>query len=178
MVQGGRSEPGTRLKFNELCRSPGVGLSVVREALSRLTSEGRVIAEPQRSFSIALVSAGEPTDLTYVRAHIECLCLQRAIAVRDVGWKGRVVAACRLHQVQERKTAAIAVARPAPWDATVRRGNARTARQKVRCLKAGRIANSGWAGALTGHGRASVSMCESLALQHCSIPGHFRLDIY
>ena len=124
MVQDGRSEPGTRLKFNELRRSPGAGLSVVREALLRLTSECPVIAEPQRGFSIAPVLADEPTDLTHVQAHIECLCLQRAIAVRDVGWEGQVVAACRLNQVQERKTAAIAVTRPAPWDATVCRGNA------------------------------------------------------
>jgi DNA-binding GntR family transcriptional regulator len=89
----GRAEPATRLKINDLCRAHGVSLSAVREALSRLTSEGLVIAEPQRGFSVAPVSASELTDLTQVRTQIECLCLGRAIAVGDVDWEAQVVAA-------------------------------------------------------------------------------------
>ena len=89
----GSSAPATRLKINDLCRAHGVSLSAVREALSRLTSEGLVIAEPQRGFSVAAVSANELADLTRVRAQIECLCLERAIAVGDVDWEAQVVAA-------------------------------------------------------------------------------------
>lgn len=89
----GRAEPATRLKINDLCRAHGVSLSAVREALSRLTSEGLVVAEPQRGFSVAPVSADELTDLTQVRTQIECLCLERAIAVGDVDWEARIVAA-------------------------------------------------------------------------------------
>ncbi len=88
-----RSEPGARLKINDLCRAHGVSLSAVREALSRLTSEGLVIAEPQRGFSVAPVSANELIDLTQVRTQIECLCLERAIAVGDVDWEAQVIAA-------------------------------------------------------------------------------------
>jgi len=65
----------------------------VREALSRLTSEGLVVAEPQRGFRVAPISAAELRDLTGVRAHIEGLCLDRAIAVGDVGWGAQLVAA-------------------------------------------------------------------------------------
>ncbi len=89
----GHAEPATRLKINDLCRAHGVSLSAVREALSRLTSEGLVIAEPQRGFSVAPVSADELTDLTQVRTRIECLCLERAIAVGDVDWEAQIVAA-------------------------------------------------------------------------------------
>lgn len=89
----GRSKPAARLKINDLCRSHDVSLSAMREALSRLTSEGLVVAEPQRGFSTAPVSAGELTDLTQVRTHIECLCLERAIAAGDVEWEAQVVAA-------------------------------------------------------------------------------------
>lgn len=89
----GHSEPAARLKINDLCRAHGVSLSAVREALSRLTSEGLVIAEPQRGFSVAPVSASELTDLTKVRTEIECLCLERAIAVGDVDWEAQIVAA-------------------------------------------------------------------------------------
>ncbi len=99
----GRSEPAARLKINDLCRSLGVSLSAVREALSRLTSEGLVIAEPQRGFRVAPVSATELTDLTQVRTHIECLCLDRAIAVGDVDWEAILVAAFhRLSRAPER----------------------------------------------------------------------------
>ena len=102
----GRSEPATRLKINELCRSLGVSLSAVREALSRLTSEGLVIAEPQRGFRVAPVSATELTDLMQVRTHIECLCLERAIALGDLEWEAMLLAAYhRLSRAPERDPA-------------------------------------------------------------------------
>ena len=102
----GRSEPAARLKINELCRSLGVSLSAVREALSRLTSEGLVIAEPQRGFRVAPVSATELTDLTNVRVHIECLCFERAIALGDLEWEAMLLAAFhRLSGVPERDPA-------------------------------------------------------------------------
>ena len=43
-----RLPPGSKLKIQELCTRYAVGLGAIREALSRLTSEGLVIAEPQR----------------------------------------------------------------------------------------------------------------------------------
>lgn len=99
----GRSEPAARLKINDLCRSLGVSLSAVREALSRLTSEGLVVAEPQRGFRVAPVSATELTDLMQVRIHVECLCLERAIALGDLESEALLVAAFhRLSRVPER----------------------------------------------------------------------------
>lgn len=99
-----RLRPGARLKIGELCRTHSVGLSAVREALSRLTSEGLVVAEPQRGFRVAPISADELRDLTGVRARIEGMCLERAIAVGDVGWESRLVAAShRLSRTPERE---------------------------------------------------------------------------
>lgn len=88
-----RMRPGERLRINELCRALAVSLGAVREALSRLTSEGLVVAEPQRGFSVAPVSAAELRDLTAVRIEIEGSCLRRAIAAGDVAWEGELVAA-------------------------------------------------------------------------------------
>ncbi len=99
-----RLRPGARLKINELCQTLSVSLSAVREALSRLTSEGLVVAEPQRGFRVAPISAEELRDLTAVRAEIEGLCLGRAIAVGDVGWESHLVAAFhRLSRTPERE---------------------------------------------------------------------------
>lgn len=99
-----RLQPGTRLKINELCEVFSVSLNAVREALSRLTSEGLVVAEPQRGFRVAPISAEELRDLTGVRIQIEGLCLDRAIAVGDVSWESQLVAAFhRLSRTPERE---------------------------------------------------------------------------
>ncbi len=98
--------PGSRLKIQELCTRLSVSLGAIREALSRLTSEGLVVAEPQRGFRAAPISQEELQDLTRVRIEIEGLCLRRAIEVGDVDWESRLVAALhRLSRTPERAAA-------------------------------------------------------------------------
>ena len=92
-VLGGRVRPGERLKIAELCQALDANPSAVREALSRLTAEGLVIAEPQRGFRAAPISAAELRDLTATRVQIEGLCLRQAIARGDVAWEAGVLAA-------------------------------------------------------------------------------------
>lgn len=100
----GRLLPGTRLKISGLCQSLQVNLSAVREALARLTSEELVVAEPQRGFRVAPISAADLHDLTRVRTQIEGACLEGAIAAGDVGWETLVVAAHhRLTRTPERQ---------------------------------------------------------------------------
>jgi DNA-binding GntR family transcriptional regulator len=95
--------PGSRLKIQELCTRLSVSLGAIREALSRLTSEGLVVAEPQRGFRAAPISQADLQDLTQVRIEIEGLCLRRAIEVGDVDWEARLVAAFhRLSRTPER----------------------------------------------------------------------------
>jgi DNA-binding GntR family transcriptional regulator len=95
--------PGKRLKIQELCTQFSVSLGAIREALSRLTSEGLVVAEPQRGFRAAPISAADLVDLTMVRVEIETLCLKRAIEYGDVDWEARLVAAAhRLSRTPER----------------------------------------------------------------------------
>jgi len=88
-----RLQPGERLRINELCKKLSVSLGAVREALSRLTSEGLVSAEPQLGFRVAPISAIDLQDLTMVRTEIEGLCLRQAIAHGDLVWESRIVAA-------------------------------------------------------------------------------------
>jgi DNA-binding GntR family transcriptional regulator len=92
-----RIEPGSRLKVKELCEMLSVSLGAIREALSRLTSEGLVVAEPQRGFRAAPISTEDLLDLTKTRIQIETLCVRRAIEVGDVAWESRLVAA--LHRL-------------------------------------------------------------------------------
>jgi DNA-binding GntR family transcriptional regulator len=91
-VINGRLRPGERLKINDLCQEFSGSLGAIREALSRLTSEGLVVAEPQRGFRVARISPADLDDLTMVRIEIEGLCLRRSIERGGLDWESRVVA--------------------------------------------------------------------------------------
>lgn len=100
-----RFRPGERLRINDICKGSSFNLSAVREALSRLTAEGLVVAEPQRGFRAAPISDDDLRDLTAVRVEIEGSCLRRAIAVGDLTWESSIVAAYhRLARTPERAT--------------------------------------------------------------------------
>jgi DNA-binding GntR family transcriptional regulator len=85
--------PRAKLRIDQLAGAFGVSPGAVREALSRLTSDGLVVAEPQRGFVVAPISTGDLTDLTAVRIEIETRCLRRAILIGDLAWEARIVAA-------------------------------------------------------------------------------------
>lgn len=102
-----RLPPGAKLKIKDLCDDKGVSPGAVREALSRLTAEGLVVAEAQRGFRISPVSTAELADLAQTRIDIEFLCLERAMARGTVEWEARVVAAYhRLQRTPERASEA------------------------------------------------------------------------
>ena len=83
--------PGQRLKVNELCGQLSVSLGAVREALAGLAAEGLVVAEAQKGFTVATVSARDLEDLTVTRMDIEALCLESALSAGDVEWEARIV---------------------------------------------------------------------------------------
>lgn len=85
--------PGAKLKIGDLCRRLDFNLSAMREALTRLAAEGIVVAEPQRGFRAAPISAEDLEDLTRVRIDIETICLARSMEHGDVAWESGVVAA-------------------------------------------------------------------------------------
>ena len=83
--------PGEKLRIDQLVKKLGVSSGAVREALSRLTAEGLVIAEPQKGFVVAPISRFDLMDLTNVRIEIEARCLADSIANGDIEWEGRVL---------------------------------------------------------------------------------------
>src|SRR5277367_4316299 len=92
-----RFEPGEPLPIGELQKSLDASQGAVREALSRLTSEGLVESRPQHGFWVTPISAADLRDLTAARIEIEVLYLRLAIAAGDVRWEARIVAA--FHQL-------------------------------------------------------------------------------
>lgn len=88
-----RLKPGERINIKEVSAAMGVSLGAAREALSRLTSEGLVLADASRGFRAAEISAEDLRDLVGVRVDIESQCLRRAIALGDDAWEAGVVEA-------------------------------------------------------------------------------------
>jgi DNA-binding GntR family transcriptional regulator len=89
----GNLPPGARLRIKDLCERYDSGAIPLREALSRLATSGFVVAEDQRGFRVADVSAEELLDITETRIHIECEALRRAIALGSLDWEERLAGA-------------------------------------------------------------------------------------
>jgi DNA-binding GntR family transcriptional regulator len=91
--------PGTKLRMVELAGRFAVSQSVVREALTRLTEQGLVVATPQRGFRVRELSVEDIAGLTESRVQIESVALRLAIERGDVLWETQIVAA---HHLLER----------------------------------------------------------------------------
>ncbi len=89
----GALRPGEKLKPDRLSARYGIGLSPLREALSRLASDGLAVAEGQRGFFVAPVSVGELEDVADLRVTFSTMALERSIADGDEAWEAGLVAA-------------------------------------------------------------------------------------
>jgi DNA-binding GntR family transcriptional regulator len=89
----GRLAPGSRLRVERLKAEYDIGASPLREALSRLASEGLVTAEGQRGFRATELSPGDLEDITRMRIFLEVQAIAESVARGDDAWEARVVAA-------------------------------------------------------------------------------------
>lgn len=89
----GLHAPGEKLKLAALKQSYGASVSTLRETLSRLASDGFVIAEEQRGFHVAPVSAGDLMQIAELRILLECSALKASVENGGDEWEGNIVAA-------------------------------------------------------------------------------------
>lgn len=87
----GTLRPSERLKIQALSEHYEIGATAVREALSRLVTDGLVDSEDQKGFCVAPVSKNDLLDLTETRIEIEGLAIRKAIARGDVEWEAQVL---------------------------------------------------------------------------------------
>jgi DNA-binding GntR family transcriptional regulator len=92
----GAVAPGAKLTIQDLCERYSVTIGAVREALSRLVSEGLVDFQDQRGFRAARADPEALADICRVRVLIEVEALSDAIAHGDEEWEGRIIAALHL----------------------------------------------------------------------------------
>lgn len=83
--------PGERLRAADLRERYSLGLTPIREALMRLSSEGMVTNEANRGARVREVTLPELHDLMQTRREIEELCLTKAIVRGDAEWEGEIL---------------------------------------------------------------------------------------
>lgn len=89
----GRARPGQKLRLDALKLTYKASVTTLREVLSRLSSEGFVVAESQRGFDVSPISVGELHDIAALRLLLEQNALSRSLAAGDIEWEGRIIAA-------------------------------------------------------------------------------------
>ncbi len=87
----GHLAPAERLRIQALSERYQIGATAIREALSRLVTDGLVQSEDQRGFTVAPVSREELLDLTQTRIQVEQMALRMAVANGDLEWETQVL---------------------------------------------------------------------------------------
>src|ERR1700733_13998704 len=95
--------PGQRLKLEKISESYGTSISTLRELLNRMSSEGLIVAEGQRGFEVAPVSADEFKQVAELRLLLENHALEQSFSAGDLDWEGRVVLAHHNLGVMEKR---------------------------------------------------------------------------
>ncbi len=83
--------PGERLRVAVLNDRYRLGLTPIREALMRLTSEGLVSWESHRGARVPDNDLEEFRDMIQTRREIERLCLTKAIRLGDANWEAEIL---------------------------------------------------------------------------------------
>jgi DNA-binding GntR family transcriptional regulator len=83
--------PGSRLHTRQLCARYDMGLSPIREALSRLSSEGLVRQSDQRGFVVTPLTEAGLDALTRTRCWLNEIGMRESIAHGDDAWEESVI---------------------------------------------------------------------------------------
>jgi DNA-binding GntR family transcriptional regulator len=89
----GHLKPSEKLRVDFLRERYGFGASALREAMSRLVSDGLVESEAQRGFWVARIGPEEFRDITLARKAVEVEALRQSMQFGQLDWEERVVAA-------------------------------------------------------------------------------------
>lgn len=111
----GRLAPAQKLKLEKLKDDYGASVSTLRELLNRLSSEGLVVAEGQRGFEVAPVSAANMQEVAALRLLLEGHAMRQSFAAGDMEWEGRVVSAHHKLTLMEKRMLAGDRGDPETW---------------------------------------------------------------
>jgi len=85
--------PGAKLNLDKLRVTMDVGLSPLREAVTRLVAEGLIEAEAQRGYTIAPISVANLDEVCALRLELEPYALRKSIENGGLDWESAVMGA-------------------------------------------------------------------------------------
>lgn len=97
-ILSGDLRPGDRLGVHELAQSFGMGATPVREGLSRLVSQGLIVAIGRRGFRVSEISREDLVDITGLRFVVEREGLRLSFLRGDDGWEADILST--LHRLR------------------------------------------------------------------------------
>jgi DNA-binding GntR family transcriptional regulator len=92
-IVSGRLIPGQKLAFDMLRQEYGYGISPLREALQRLSSESLVVAEGRIGFRVAPISLEDLEEINGLRLVLEPMALRDSVRHGTIEWETAVLAA-------------------------------------------------------------------------------------
>lgn len=95
-ILAGHLAPGQKLRPSALRVQYDLGLTPIREALMRLTSEGLATFTERRGATVRAATVDEFRELMDTRRDVETTCLTRAIARGDDAWEADILRAHHL----------------------------------------------------------------------------------
>ncbi|MFC7555284.1 GntR family transcriptional regulator [Pseudoroseomonas wenyumeiae] len=120
----GRLAPGQRLGLDRMREAYGASISTLRELLSRLASEDLVVAEGQRGFEVAPVSAADLREVAALRLLLETHALEQSFAAGS--WTGKAAWCPRTTSSRRWSAASWRVSQPMRPSGSVMTGNSTT----------------------------------------------------
>jgi DNA-binding GntR family transcriptional regulator len=115
-IVSGTLAPNTRLRIANLRDTYGIGSTPLREALSRLVSDGFVVSLERRGFMVAPISLTDLRELTDLRKLLEKEALRQSLMLGDERWEASVIAAFYRLEKLEKEIRAGEETRSAEWE--------------------------------------------------------------
>lgn len=111
----GKLEPCVKLRLEKMSVAYSISVSTLRETLNRLCSEGFVVAEGQRGFEVAPISAHEFQEIAELRELLEAHMIKLSFKAGDLDWEAQVVSTHHKLAATEKLLIAGAKSSPEAW---------------------------------------------------------------
>lgn len=116
-IIAGYYDPGSALRFAQMQKRYGLGVSRLREALAQLAADRLVLREVNRGFRVPEISVANFDDIAALRLKLEPEAFRVAVEKGDDAWEERIViAAHRLERAARRYEAETVSAVQDGWE--------------------------------------------------------------
>lgn len=92
-VMAGRYLPGAKVRLEDIRQAFGVSWSPIREAVTRLVSEGLMVVDSQKGYRVAPATRAELEETIRLRVLLETQALRLAISLGGDAWEAQLLGA-------------------------------------------------------------------------------------